>query len=74
MKGGTLTVLVVDETPETARRYYANELGVEGWRIDLDANSGDMVMLNATKGARTLAVAIAESDGETTITLIESGH
>lgn len=69
---GTLTMLVIDESPETAQRYYEGVLDSEGWTIDLNSGSSDLMMLSATKDARNLAVAITQSDGETTITLIES--
>jgi len=70
-KSGTMTVMVVDESPDAARDYYTSALENEGWTIDMDGASSDLLMLSASKRGRTLAVAIAEDDSATTITLIE---
>lgn len=73
-KSGTMTVLIVDESPDSARHYYTSALEGEGWTIDMDGASSDLLMLSASKRHRSLAVAIAEDDGETTITLIEGSE
>ena len=70
-QSGTMTVLVVDESPDSARHFYTSALEGEGWTIDMDGESSDLLMLSASKRSRTLAVAIAEDDDKTTITLIE---
>ena len=46
----------------------------EGWTIDMEGASADLLMLSASKRHGSLAVAIAEDDGETTITLIEGSE
>jgi hypothetical protein len=73
-KSGTMTLLVVDESADSARRFYTGALEDEGWLIEMDGASSDLMMLSASKGGRSLAVAITEVDGETTVTLIESSE
>jgi hypothetical protein len=70
-KGGSMTTIVVDESPDAALEFYTTALEQEGWVVGVDGLSPELMMLSATKGPRTLGVAIAVEDGDTTVTLIE---
>jgi hypothetical protein len=70
---GTMTIAVVDDSPDGAFSFYLHELEAEGWYVENSGAASDLMMVNATKGNRMLAVAITDLDGTTKITLIESG-
>ena len=66
-----MTTLSVDDDPDAVLEFYTGELESEGWTVGVDGLSPELMMLSATKGGRTLGVAITEEDGMTTVTLIE---
>jgi hypothetical protein len=69
--GGNMTTLVVDETPQSAASFYSSALEGEGWDVTLDGGTEQLIMISAAKEGRTLAVALADENGVTTITLLE---
>lgn len=69
---GTVTLLEIDESPDSARRYYQAALEEQGWVIDVDTAGGDLIMMTASKDGRSLAVALSEEDGMTAATLLET--
>ena len=70
---GTMTIAVVDDSPDGAFSFYLHELEAEGWYVENSGSTLDLMMVNATKGDRMLAVAITDLEGTTKVTLIESG-
>ena len=72
-KDGKLTVVALEDSPDGAYQFYVDELEAEGWYVETAGIGGDLTMVSASKGDRLIAVAIAEVEGETTVTLIESG-
>ena len=70
---GTMTIAVVYDSPDGAFSFYLHELEAEGWYVENSGSTLDLMMVNATKGDRMLAVAITDLEGTTKVTLIESG-
>ena len=73
-RGRSMTTLLVDTSFDVARGFYAAELPARGWSIEMNSSAGEMVMLRASKERRTLAVAISDELGQTTIRLIEGAR
>lgn len=72
LQDGTMTTIVVDESPGSAHGYFLDELEAQGWYVETTGATEDLTMLSASKDDRVIAVAITNIDGETTVTLLES--
>ena len=70
--GRTSTTLVVDETPESARSYYTEALEREGWEVETNGASDELLIVSASKESRRLQVSVSVEKGVTTIKLIEN--
>jgi hypothetical protein len=64
--------LVVDETPESAKSYYPGALESEGWEVETNGASDELMIVSALKDGRRLQVIVSVENGVTTIKLIEN--
>lgn len=68
-KAGMALVLLTDDTAADVKTFYETTLKANGWRITNTMQGGGTVIMTAEKDDRKLSLAIAESDGQTGITI-----
>lgn len=73
-KSGMAAILMTQDGGDAVAAYYKDRLTRDGWKIDTTMLGGDMSIVSATKDDRTLSIAVATANGQTTITMGVEGE
>lgn len=68
-ESGSAVVFSTDAKASDVEAYYQKELVAEGWKMEATMQGGGTTILSATKGARTISLAITEVEGMTSVTM-----
>jgi hypothetical protein len=66
---GSALVLMTKDSANDVKAFYESSLKTNGWSITNTMQGGGTVIMTAEKDGRTLSVAIAEAEGQTSITI-----
>lgn len=68
-KAGSAVILATSDSVDAVAAFYAKALADNGWKIEGNMRGGGTTIMGATKDDRIISLAIANSEGMTTITM-----